>query len=232
MEDRKPLILCIETATNVCSVALIRGDVSINSLECKENNAHSKMLATLTQKVFENTYFSMQELSAVAISRGPGSYTGLRIGASMGKGIAFGLNIPLIAVDTLQILAKAMQEKYPNCTYLPMIDARRMEVYSCLYNENLNPLKEISADIVESDLYERFEAQKIILAGDGAEKCKQVLTHSRYILDKDIYLQAKYMKDFVFEKYKKNVFENTAYFEPYYLKNFIAIKSKVKGLYN
>lgn len=232
MIERKPLILNIETATNVCCVALSRGEVVLNSLECKENNAHSKMLNVLIDKVFENTYYNIKELDAVAVSKGPGSYTGLRIGVSSAKGIAYSLDKPLIGVDTLKILAAAARKKYPDCMYLSMIDARRTEVYSSLYDKDSNQIKEISADIVESDIYKDYKGEKIILIGDGAEKCKKYLTDNRYILDKDIYLQAKDMTELAYIKYQKGEFENIAYFEPYYLKEFIAVKSKVKGLYD
>lgn len=231
MIENKPLILNIETATNVCSVSLTRGDIVLNYLECKEPNAHSKMLAVLIDKIFENTYYSLSEINAVAVSKGPGSYTGLRIGVSMAKGLAYGLGIPLLAIDTLQVLAYKARKKYPDCVYLPMIDARRMEVYTSLFDKDLQPLKEISADIVEEDIYKDSKGEKIILIGDGAKKCKSVLTDDRYVLDDDIYLQAKDMGYLSFEKYKNSDFEDVAYFEPYYLKEFIAIKSKVKGLY-
>ncbi|MGP1515471.1 MAG: tRNA (adenosine(37)-N6)-threonylcarbamoyltransferase complex dimerization subunit type 1 TsaB [Bacteroidales bacterium] len=227
-----PLVLNIDTATDVCSVALSKGSTVLSSLECRESNAHSRMLAVLIDRLFTNTYFTIGELDAVAVSRGPGSYTGLRIGVSSAKGIAYARNIPLIAVDTLQILALKANKKYKNCLYLPMIDARRMEVYTSLYDSEMNCLKEISADIIDSDIYARYSAEKIILVGDGAKKCKSVLIDERYVLDEEIYLQAKDMVELSYGRYIKKEFEDVAYFEPYYLKEFIAIKSKVKGLYN
>ncbi|MBR1626497.1 MAG: tRNA (adenosine(37)-N6)-threonylcarbamoyltransferase complex dimerization subunit type 1 TsaB, partial [Bacteroidales bacterium] len=116
--------------------------------------------------------------------------------------------------------------------YLPMIDARRMEVYTSLFDKDLNRLKDISADIVEQDIYKDYPYEKIILVGNGSEKCKTVLTDSRYVFDKDIYLSAKDMAQESCTKYNNGEFEDTAYFEPYYLKEFIAVKSKVKGLYD
>ena len=232
MIQAKPLILNIDTATSVCSVALTKGCDVLSYFECKEPNAHSRMLAVLLQQLFQTTYYKPEDLHAVAVSKGPGSYTGLRIGVSSAKGLAYGRNIPLISVDTLKILAFTASLKHKNCMYLPMIDARRMEVYSALFDENLNKVKDISADIVQDDIYRDYKAEKIILVGDGAEKCKTVLTESRYVLDNEIYLQAKHLAALSYEKFVQGDFEDTAYFEPYYLKEFIAVKSKVKGLYN
>ena len=232
MIENKPLILNIETATNVCSVALTKGENILNYVECRESNAHSKMLTTLLQDIFYNTYYSISDLDAVAASKGPGSYTALRIGVSSAKGLAYARNIPLIGVETLQVLAFAARKKYPNKYYLPMIDARRMEVYTSLYDSELNQLKSISADIVDRDIYADYAAKEIVLIGDGAEKCKKILTNKRYVLDKDIYLSAADMTTLSYEKFLRKEFEDVAYFEPYYLKEFIAIKSKVKGLYN
>lgn len=227
-----PLILNIETATNVCSVALTKGSSVLSCLESKEKNAHSKMLAILIDKLFQNTYYTIDELDAVAVSKGPGSYTGLRIGVSSAKGIAYAKDIPLIGVDTLQILALSANQRHPNCMYLPMIDARRMEVYTSIYNSEMKCVKNISADIIDGDIYTDYSSEKIILVGDGAKKSKQVLTNDRYVLDEEIYLRAKDMALLSSEKYNNKEFEDVAYFEPYYLKEFVAIKSKVKGLYS
>ena len=226
----KPLLLNIETATQVCSVALSKGETVINYMECDIPNSHSKMLAKFISDIFKNTYYGIEELDAVAVSKGPGSYTGLRIGVSAAKGIAYGGDIPLISIDTLGILAFAAWKKYPDCTYLPMIDARRAEVYTALYDKDMNKIRLVSADIVEGDIYSAIKADKIILVGDGAEKCKHYLTDDRYVLDKDIHLSAADMVQMSYNKYCSEDFEDTAYFEPYYLKEFIAIKSKVKGL--
>lgn len=232
MMNDKPLILNIETATNICSVALCKGDVVINYIQSSQDNAHSKMLAVFIESVFNNSYYKMEELDAVAVSKGPGSYTGLRIGVSSAKGLAYAKDIPLISIDTLLILAWAARNKHPKAMYMPMIDARRMEVYTALYDDCLRQVKNISADIVDKDIYSDIKAKEIILLGDGALKCKEYLTDSRYVLDKDISLSAKYMAALSYKKYKDKAFEDVAYFEPYYLKEFIAIKSKVKGLYN
>lgn len=230
----QPLILSIETATEICSVVLSKGNQIICQKTSIELNSHSKLLASFIEEVFISCGKDLRkELDAVAVSKGPGSYTGLRIGVSSAKGLAYALDVPLIAVDTLQILAFRAKEKYPDCLYLPMIDARRMEVYSAIYDENLNLIKDISADIIDKDLYEDYhnKDKKIIVVGNGASKCKEVLSKDIYVYDDTIQLNAEYMSLIAQEKYNKADFEDVAYFEPYYLKDFIAKKSIVKGLY-
>lgn len=229
----KPLILSLETAAGLCSVALSQGEDLLFSLQSEEKNSHSQMLPLLIEKIFslygENI---RKDLDAVAVSKGPGSYTGLRIGVSSAKGLAYALNIPLISVETLKILAFRAMTLYPDMLYLPMIDARRMEVYSALYDSDFNCLKEISADIIESDIYKEYQKdKKIAVIGDGAQKCKSVLNNGFYIYDDNVSLHAEYMCGIALSKYKNGDFEDKAYFEPYYLKDFIAKKSSVKGLY-
>ena len=229
----KPLILSIDTATEICSVALSKE----NQILCKristQENSHSQVLATFIEEVFWEYGQSLRkDLNAVAVSKGPGSYTGLRIGISSAKGLAYALSIPIIAIDTLQILAYRALKKYPNSFYLPMIDAKRMEVYTALYDENIRIIKPISADIIEEDLYKPYHKdKKIIVVGNGAEKCKNILNNNIYLYDEGITLSAEYMAELALAKYINKDFENTAYFEPYYLKDFIAQKSVVKGLY-
>lgn len=230
---QEPLILNIETATGICSVSLSKGENLLLYKESKEPNSHSQKLSLLIEEMFSDYDGNIRkDLNAIAVSKGPGSYTGLRIGVSSAKGLAYGLNIPLISVDTLLLIAFESKQKYPKSYYLPMIDARRMEVYSAIYDEELNILKDISADIIESDIYEMYHKdRKIIVAGDGAEKCRQVLNNDIYVFDGSLTLNAKCMGAIAFQKYKKGDFEDRAYFEPYYLKDFIAKKSTIKGLY-
>lgn len=229
----QPLILSIETATEICSVVLSRGNQILCQKTSTETNSHSKLLTSFIEEVFTICGQDLRkELNAVAVSKGPGSYTGLRIGVSSAKGLAYALDIPLIAIDTLQILAFRAKEKYPDCLYLPMIDARRMEVYSAMYDENLNLVKDISADIIDKDLYENYHKdKKIVVVGNGATKCKEVLNNEIYVYDNSIVLNAEYMTLLAQAKYNNGDFEDVAYFEPYYLKDFIAKKSVVKGLY-
>lgn len=232
MKREKPLILSIETATGICSVCLSFGEDVVAYKESREKNAHSQMLSVLIEQLFQNSEYSIKDLDAVAVSKGPGSYTGLRIGVSSAKGIAYGLDIPLISVETLQILAYSSSLKYGGKYYMPMIDARRMEVYTAIYDSEMKEVKSISADIIEEDLYKDIlQGKEIVLSGDGAEKCQKVLNDSRYVYDLETALSAKYMVHFAVEKYNNNQLEDVAYFEPYYLKEFIAQKSHVKGLY-
>lgn len=231
--NKRPLILSIETATNICSVCLSEGNRPLEYRECKESNAHSKKLSLLIDDIFKTYGKNIKsDLDIVAVSKGPGSYTGLRIGVSTAKGLAYGLNIPLIGVDTLSILAKAARDKHKGFAYMPMIDARRMEVYNAIYDENLKIVKPVSADIIEEDLYRHYHGfGSIVLVGDGAAKCREVLKEKVYIYDEEICLSAKDMAELAEKKYEEKAFEDVAYFEPYYLKDFIAKKSTVKGLY-
>jgi tRNA threonylcarbamoyladenosine biosynthesis protein TsaB len=177
---------------------------------------------------------SYSELSAIGVSKGPGSYTGLRIGVSTAKGFAYALNIPLISIETLKILQKGVQQKYNNKSTVAMIDARRMEVYCVIYNQNGEVIKDISADIIEKGIYDKYltEDNEFVFVGDGAEKSLTCFSEkSNIILDSEIVLCSELMKDMAYEKYLNKDFEDVAYFEPYYLKNFVAAPSKVKGLY-
>ena len=175
------------------------------------------------------------KLDAVAVSCGPGSYTGLRIGVSMAKGLCFGLGIPLIGINTLEIMTchVMFREKYPeNTLFCPMIDARRMEVYSAIYDLSLNPVKPVSADIIEADTYENFlREQSVLFFGNGAAKCRSVLTNPKALfLDKDINPLASDMLALAEKAFRERDFKDVAYFEPFYLKEFVATKPKHKVL--
>lgn len=236
MSERKeqPLILSLETSTEICSVCLSLGKEVLAYEQSEEKNAHSKMLSLLIDEIFHKSEdWKMKDLDGIAVSKGPGSYTGLRIGVSSAKGLAYGLDIPLISVDTLLILACHSQKKYPNNLYMPMIDARRMEVYTAIYDNDFKIIKDISADIVEEDLYKGYfkDKKNIIVVGNGAEKCREVLNDKRYVFDNDIKLSAQDMVDFAVDKYNRKEKEDVAYFQPYYLKEFIAAKPHIKGLY-
>jgi tRNA threonylcarbamoyladenosine biosynthesis protein TsaB len=232
-----PLILLVETATTICSTALSLGDKIVACEESIEKNAHSKHLSLMIERLFEKSKLNYKDLSAVAVSKGPGSYTGLRIGTSTAKGFSYALNIPLISIETLAILSFAVKFAEGNNSkrtyFLPMIDARRMEVYSAIYDFDFKQIKPISADIVEPNVYDIYlkSADRVIVCGDGAAKCKSILQGKQYVFADNISLSAKYMSMMAFEKYKASQFEDVAYFEPYYLKNFIAQPSHIKGLY-
>ncbi len=224
------MILNIETATQICSVSLSKGNETIALRETDTKNSHAVQLSVFIEELFKSTGISRHEIKAVAISKGPGSYTGLRIGVSTAKGLAYGLNVPLISVSTLQSMAygvSSVQQYANNSLFAPMIDARRMEVYSAFYNANNQLVKEISADIIEADSYSEFLQNKpVYFFGDGAAKCKQTILHPNAHFIDAFNPSAAFMAAIAHEKFEKGEFENLAYFEPFYLKDFIAIKAK------
>ncbi|HHT04307.1 MAG TPA: tRNA (adenosine(37)-N6)-threonylcarbamoyltransferase complex dimerization subunit type 1 TsaB [Bacteroidales bacterium] len=234
MNDNLPLILNIETSTQICSVALAKGNTLIAKRLIDIPNAHSSKLSLLVEEVMKEGGITYSQLSAIAVSKGPGSYTGLRIGVSTAKGFAYALDIPLISVETLRILEKGVQKAYPNKCTVSMIDARRMEVYSIIYDEKGNIIKDISADIIEKGIYDNYLKQdkEFVFVGDGAEKTMEFFDEKTNIFyDKKIILDAELMTSIAYDKFMEGDFEDVAYFEPYYLKNFVAGVSKVKGLY-
>lgn len=221
-------ILALETATKNCSVALFENGELIDFQEEGGAYSHAEKLAVFVDDLLEKNKLDYTALGAIAVSKGPGSYTGLRIGVSLAKGLCYSLGIPLLGIETLKHMAYgAMQELNKKGFYCPMIDARRMEVYAAIFDANLKVVKETSADIIESASYQEFLNRKeVYFFGDGAQKCKKTL------LDKnakffDLNLpSAKSMGKIAQEKYNNNQIEDLAYFEPYYLKEFIAIKPK------
>ncbi len=234
-------LLLLETSTKVCSVAVSKKDRVVKAIE--ENSfafSHSSKLTVFIQKVVEESGISMQKIDAVAVSHGPGSYTGLRIGTSVAKGLCYALDIPLISVDTLKAMSAVMLEskggfikKDDNILLCPMIDARRMEVYNAVFDYNLKQIKPVGADIINSNTFEELLKKNIIyFFGDGSAKCKKVINASNAFFYDDVLPSAKGMPALAFNKFYKQQFEDTAYFEPFYLKDFIAGKPKVKGLYN
>ena len=218
-------ILNIETATKNCSVALAKGGKTILCKEiAEEGYSHAERLHVFIEEIIKEAGISLNDLSAIAVSQGPGSYTGLRIGVSAAKGLCFALGIPLIAVDTLQALAS--QVKVADGVIIPMIDARRMEVYSAIFAPNLEKKREILAEIITEDSFSGIEGT-IYFVGDCAEKCKSVLTKGNYVFLEDIkYPSAKEMSALSYEKFKINDTVDVAYFEPYYLKDFMITAPK------
>jgi tRNA threonylcarbamoyladenosine biosynthesis protein TsaB len=227
------LILCIETSTQICSVALCENGVALHAFQFSEGNSHATHLTTLIEKLFsETTGYNMQNIDAVAVSSGPGSYTGLRIGVSTAKGICYALNIPLIAVNSLETMTWPMlQHPIMNDSRLlcPMIDARRMEVYTTLFNHNMLPLQPVSAQIITHESFsEALNHQEIVFFGDGAEKCKDTLTHPNAVFIDGISPLAENLSIPAHEAYLNSKFEDVAYFEPFYLKDFVATTPKNK----
>ncbi|MEE1118999.1 MAG: tRNA (adenosine(37)-N6)-threonylcarbamoyltransferase complex dimerization subunit type 1 TsaB [Bacteroidales bacterium] len=226
------LILLIETATERCSCALANEQGIVSYAESNEPNSHSAKLSLLIDGLFTQTQYSYSDLSAIAVSIGPGSYTGLRIGVSTAKGLAYALDIPVIALKTCEIFAAPMFEKNHNACCVAMIDARRMEVYASIFH-NKKEIKPCSADILEEGIYEEYLSDKenVIFVGNCLEKAKKVFELKNYFFDLSVELSAKNMQGLAFEKYNKKEFVDVAYFEPFYLKNFEAAPSKVKGLH-
>jgi tRNA threonylcarbamoyladenosine biosynthesis protein TsaB len=213
-------ILNIETATKNCSVSIAKNGETILCKEiAEEGYSHAEKLHVFIEEIIAEAKISVQDLAAIAVSQGPGSYTGLRIGVSAAKGLCFALNVPLIAVDTLQILAS--QAKVQDGKIIPMLDARRMEVYSEIFNANLEIEREIQAEVIDENSFKDF-TENIYFVGDCAEKCKSVLTKENFVFLEDIkYPSASAMSKISFDKYQKSDTVDVAYFEPYYLKDFM-----------
>lgn len=231
-------ILNIESSGDVCSVALAVDGKIMHIREVNEPNIHSKMLTVFIEELFRESEISISEIDAVAVSKGPGSYTGLRIGVSAAKGIAYGLDIPLIAADTLKSMAWGMRQKLKengkldeNVLLCPMVDARRMEVYSAFFNTELKRIKETSADIIEETSYADYlKNNTLVFFGSGAGKCQNTLKHPNAVFDYELKPSTRFMAALAEEQYQNKDFVDTAYFEPFYLKNFIA-KIPTKNVY-
>lgn len=259
-----PLILHIETATNVCSIALA-GDGQLLSLrESTIRNSHAAVITRLIDGVIKSANRELSAIDAIAVSKGPGSYTGLRIGVATAKGLCYALDKPLIAIPTLKSMAYGIRhseffirhfettglEQFPkesgdlpeteylkleaqsDLLFCPMIDARRMEVYYALYDFNGNEIRETRAEIIGEDSFSDILAgHTIIFGGDGSPKCREVLkSQKKAIFIDEFNASAQYMVALAEDRYGRKEFEDLAYFEPFYLKDFIAGKPSVKGL--
>lgn len=222
------LILQIETGTTACSVALAQDGVLLAVKEQHEANIHASHLTLFIEEVLQQAQKSYQDLSAVAVSMGPGSYTGLRIGVSTAKGICFALNIPLIAISTLQAMAAAKQSLATNNTLLcPMIDARRMEVFLAVYDAQLAVLEEVKAEILDEHSFDAWADKSLVLFGDGAEKAKSLYSSEHFQFVPHVN-SAQDMTCLAYQKFLAKHVEDLAYFEPYYLKDFVATQPKKK----
>lgn len=217
------LILCLETATKSCSVALAKdGELLHFKEEVSEKYSHSEQLTPFIDSLLQEQGIALTDLDAIAVSKGPGSYTGLRIGVSTAKGLCYALDKPLIGVSTLEAMASGMEKKHPNKVYCPMIDARRMEVYTAFFQAE-KQLTDVEAHIVEADSFSEILAQsEVLFFGDGADKCQEVITHTNATFISAVYPSAKDMVAVVEKAFSKQLFEDVAYFEPYYLKDFVA----------
>ena len=220
-------ILNLETSTKNCSVSIAKDGVQLCLVEQSEESfAHGEKLNQFVDWCIDGAEIEWKDIDAVSVSKGPGSYTGLRIGVSSSKGFAFGLNIPLISINSLQILAESQLNKGYDLI-IPMIDARRMEVYTAQFDTNGNQLTATEAKVIDETSFTELQGKKIVFVGDGAEKCKEALAH----LDATFvqtFPSAHNMCKVAESKFNENAFENVAYFEPYYLKDFVAGKKKLE----
>jgi tRNA threonylcarbamoyladenosine biosynthesis protein TsaB len=224
------MILCIETATPVCSVVLCDSAGRLLKRESRETKSHASLLTIFIQELLHEAGIRSGQLDAVAVSKGPGSYTGLRIGVSVAKGISYGASVPLIGVETTRSMyngiINASDQKYgtdSSSLFCPMIDARRMEVYYSLFDRQGKVIKDISAEVINEESFTGInESMKIVFFGDGAEKCRDMIGHKNSIFVDDFTISASSMCKSAFEAFNSGQFEDVAYFEPFYLKNFIA----------
>ena len=219
-------ILHLETSSKNCSVAISDGEKNLCLCEeVSDNYKQSESLHTFVEWALEGAEISLKDLDAISLGKGPGSYTGLRIGAASAKGFCYGLKIPLIATNSLETMIEPFLNQ--NFDYIiPLIDARRMEVYTAVFDGNTGEMiSDTEAKILDENSFQEFAGKKVIFVGDGAAKAKEILNIDAKFNDK-IYPSAKYLIKKSIEKFNKKEFEDTAYFEPFYLKEFHGVKKK------
>jgi len=228
-------ILSIETSTRVCSVAVSSGNEIVSVKETRVSNSHAEKITLLCEQALLEAGLSFSDLDAIAVSQGPGSYTGLRIGVSTAKGFCYALDIPLIAVSTLKAMALGMlgmNQLGEKALFCPMIDARRMEVYNALFSIKLEQISPVEATIVDEKSFDNYlDKHPIYFAGDGADKCAHLFSachHAHFV--NDFLPSARWVAPLAIQKFAHADFESTAYFEPFYLKDFIAGIPRIKGL--
>lgn len=219
-----PLILAIESSSINCSVSVFNGMDLLSTVEKQEANIHASAITLFIEEALKSARVTLEDLSAIAVGKGPGSYTGLRIGVSTAKGLCYALNKPLIACNSLRSLTESAIERSQkeNSIYCPLIDARRMEVYTCYYNHQSKLIKEVEAIIIDEHTFEKDLTEKqIIFYGDGANKLKPFYeNHPNSFFIEDVNCSSKFMIKEIIEKYESTNFEDVIYFEPYYLKEF------------
>lgn len=232
------LILCIETGTDICSVGLARDGELVSLRESDEGRDHAKNVAVFVDELLRENGVTAEELSAVAVGMGPGSYTGLRIGVSFAKGLCYGLQIPLVAVGSLDSMVQVAREDHEagiidvdnwnDAVLCPMVDARRMEVYTQLFDAQGQPLNEVKAEIVTEESFKEWRSERqLVIFGNGAAKCREVLNDATYI---NVTPSARGLAALAHQRLEAGQTEDIAYFEPFYLKDFIIIPSKKKLL--
>lgn len=233
------IILNIETSTEVCSVSLAKNGNTLFLKESTQGLNHSELLTVFIQELLEENNFEINDIDAVAVSKGPGSYTGLRIGVSVAKGLCYALEKPLIGIGSIDAMgdhiaknfSEFIEENSEDFLLCPMIDARRMEVYTSLYNKRGEQLEPVTAKIIEEDSFDAYlKDKKILFFGNGAEKCKSKLTHVNALFTGPAKTSARFMQNLSETKFNKKEFDDVAYFEPFYLKDFVATIPKNKVL--
>ena len=227
------MILCLETATPSCSVALVHNGEVLACEEDPKGQNHSEKITLFIDSVMKKAGISYNDLDAVAVSMGPGSYTGLRIGVSTAKGLCYAVSKPLIAVSTLEAMAYGGKTIVKKGLLVPAIDARRMEVYAAIFDESINKIKDTEAVIIDEKSFSDLKKDhNIYLFGDGADKCAELFANDDKItVIKEFYCSAKYMNVIAQRKLEAKDFVNVAYFEPFYLKDFVPGTPTVKGLH-
>ncbi len=226
------MILSIETSTSICSVALCSREGIIGLKEDNSGKSHASLLSLFIKEMFKEYNVDANQLEAVAVSKGPGSYTGLRIGVSVAKGIAFGASIPLIAVDTTLSMLHGFMETFGSKysftgtdLFCPVIDARRMEVYTSVFRGDGTTVRETCAEIITGESFPEITSEgRGFLFGDGANKCADVLTRENIVIETGYSVSAASMAGESYRKLDRQLLEDVAYFEPFYLKDFIATK--------
>ena len=189
--------------------------------------SHAEMLHPLINEALLESKLTIKDIEAIAVGKGPGSYTGLRIGVSAAKWLCFANDIPLISINSLEILAQSIT--IDSGLIIPMIDARRLEVYAAIYDKNLNAVRETKAEIIDSHSFlDELQNQKVYFLGDGAKKCKEIILHENAVFIENVFPSAKKMATISYHKFKNESTEDVAYFEPFYLKNFVATQEKKK----
>jgi len=228
------LILQIDTSTTVCSVGLSENGQTLHVINLDEPNAHAAKLTILIEEILKQTGRKMQDLSAVAVSMGPGSYTGLRIGVSTAKGLCYALDIPLIAINTLEALFLGYKSQFGVTVgeaYLPMLDARRMEVYTAVYNHDAALVRATSAENIDIGYFNRLllKYDSVQLFGSGADKFETLFSSTERVnILSGFKDSAAFLSPLAFEKFERKLFEDVAYFEPFYLKDFVVTTAKKK----
>lgn len=223
-------ILCIDTTSEFCSVSLFINQNLIENNNSKIERSHSKLLIKLIDDTLNNNKLKIADIDIFSISKGPGSYTGLRIGLSSIKGFCYALNKPLVSINTLKILAISALENIDDKDFIlcPMIDARRMEVYTKSFDHNLNELSNDQAIILEKDTFDNYKDKKVYFFGDGSDKYKKIVNRKNFIFLDNINPDSKFMGKLSYDKFINRNFEDLSSFEPNYIKDFYLIKKKGK----